>query len=58
MYEVYVNNRKVKEYPFKLQAITYCFMNGYIACGSGDFGIHKRYYFMNPKVKIRKVLNV
>ena len=29
MYEVYINNQKVKEYPTKIQAVVYLIMKGY-----------------------------
>lgn len=45
MYQVIVNNKVVKTYQFMLQAITYCFMNGYVSSGRG-------WYFLNDKVKI------
>ena len=45
MYLVKVNDKTVKEYKFKIQAITYCFLNGYVSSGRG-------YYFLNPLVKI------
>lgn len=48
MYQVIVNNKVVKTYPFKLQAIIYCFLNGYVTSGRG-------WYFLNPDVKISEV---
>lgn len=45
MYQVTVNNTIVKEYPFKLQAIIYCFLNGYVTSGRG-------WYFLDDRVKI------
>ena len=54
MFEIYVNNIKVKTYPFKIQAIIYCFLNGYITTSTGDFK-DKQWYFLNPKVKINSV---
>lgn len=50
MYQVTVNNTIVKEYPFKLQAIIYCFLNGYVTSGRG-------WYFLNERVKIKEVEN-
>ena len=47
MYQVTVNNTPVKTYPFKIQAVVYCFLNGYVSTGKG-------WYFLNPKIKIRK----
>lgn len=48
MFKVIVNNAVVKEYPFKLQAVIYCFLNGYVSTGKG-------WYFLNPKVRISEV---
>ena len=45
MYRIYVNDVLVKEYPYELQAITYCFLSGYVSRGRG-------WYFLNPKVKV------
>lgn len=45
MYQVVVNNKVVKTYPFKIQAIIYCFMNGYVTSGRG-------WYFLDDSVKI------
>lgn len=50
MYQVIANNQLVKTYPFKLQAIIYCFLNGYVTSGRG-------WYFLNEKVKIKEVEN-
>lgn len=47
MYQVIVNNKVVKTYPFKIQAIVYCFMNGYVTSGRG-------WYFLDDMVKIRE----
>lgn len=52
-YNVYVNNTLVKSYPFKKQAIIYCYMNGYVGEGGHDFD-NGWYIFLNEKVKIRK----
>lgn len=48
MYQVTVNNTPVKTYPYKIQAIVYCFMNGYVTSGRG-------WYFLDERVKIREV---
>lgn len=47
MYKVYINNNIVKTYKYQIQAVTYCFLNGYVTTGRG-------LYFFNPKVQIRK----
>ena len=53
MYNIYVNDTKVKSYPFKIQAMVYCFMNGYISEGGRDFD-NGWYYFMDKRVKVVK----
>lgn len=40
----------VKSYPFKLQAIIWCVLNGYVSVGRGQ-------YFLDPKIKIKEVDN-
>lgn len=40
----------VKRYPFKIQAIVWCFMNKFINSGSG-------YYFLDSRVEIKEVKN-
>lgn len=50
MYQVIVNNAIVKTYPYKLQATIYCFLSGYISSGYG-------WYFLNPKVEIKEVID-
>ena len=44
-YQVIVNNQTVKEYPYKIQAIVYCFLNGYVNTGRG-------WYFLDGRVNI------
>lgn len=44
-YKIKVNNETVKEYRYELQAIIYCFLNGYISTGRG-------WYFLDDRVKI------
>lgn len=51
MYDVYVNNVKVKSYPFKIQAVIYCYLNGYVSSGGCDFD-NGWYYFLDEKVRI------
>lgn len=48
MYQVTVNNTVVKTYPFKIQAIIYCILSGYVTSG-------RRWYFLNERVKISEV---
>lgn len=47
-YVVYVKNVEVKRYPYKIQAIVYCFLNGYVSSGRG-------LYFLHPDARIKKV---
>ena len=53
-YEVWVLGKDlkglVKRYPFKIQAIIYCFLNGYVSSGKG-------WYFLNSNVEIIEVKN-
>lgn len=53
MYNVYVNNVKVKSYPFKIQAVIYCYMNGYVSEGLHDFS-NNWIVTLNDKVQIWK----
>ena len=53
MYNVYVNNVKVKSYPFKIQAVVYCYMNGYVFEGGHDFD-DNWYVTLHDRVQIRK----
>jgi len=55
-YNVFINNTVVKSYPFKIQAVIYCYMNGYVSCGGYDFD-NGWYRFLDKKVKIEKVEN-
>ncbi len=38
----------LKRYPFKLQAIIWCFLNKFITTGRG-------YYFLDPRIEIKEV---
>lgn len=55
-YNVYINDTVVKSYPFKIQAIIYCYMNGYVSQGGYDFD-NGWYTFLDERVKIEKVEN-
>lgn len=50
-YNIYVNNTFVKSYPFKIQAIIYCYLKGYVYEGGCDFD-NNWYRVLDPKVKI------
>lgn len=53
MYNVYVNGTKVKSYKYKIQAIIYCYMHGYVSSGGYDFD-NCWYIFLDEKVKVVK----
>ena len=53
MYNVYVNNTKVKSYPFKIQAVIYCYMKGYVWEGGCVFD-NGWYIFLDEKVRVVK----
>lgn len=53
MYEIYVNDVKVKEYRFKIQAVMYCYLKGYVYEGGYDFN-NKWYRILDPQVKIKE----
>ena len=48
MYEVYIDGRKVKEYPHKLQAVIYLILKGY--CYRSRFG-----KWLDKRAEIRDV---
>ena len=48
-YEVYIDGKKVKEYPFRIQAETYLHMRGYVSDG-GRFG-----KWIGENVEIREI---
>lgn len=50
MYQILINNNIVKEYPFKLQCITWCILNGYV-CNGGMM------HWLIPTVKIKKIVD-
>lgn len=37
--------RILKRYPFKIQCVIWCFMQGYVCSGGTDFGPYKELYF-------------
>lgn len=47
-YVVYVNDTVVKKYSYKIQAVIYCFLHGYVFTGG-------RYHFLHPDVRIEKI---
>lgn len=48
MYQIIINNIIVKEYKYKIQAIIYLWMHGYVYQGKG-------YHWIKDNYKIRKV---
>lgn len=46
--------RIVREYPFKMQAVIWCYMHGYVT--SGGYGSGK-FHSLDPKIKIVEVKN-
>lgn len=42
--------RLIKSYPFKLQAIIWCVLNGFVSVGRGQ-------YFLDPSIEIKEVNN-
>ena len=46
MYKVYINGVLVKKYPYEIQALIYCYMNGYVYTGGG-------WYFLDDRVRIK-----
>lgn len=54
-YQVIVNNKVVKEYPYKIQAYTYCLMNGYVYSGYDEWNSYSKFICLDDKVKIAEV---
>lgn len=52
MYKVAVNNEVVKEYPFKIQAVIYCFMHGYVSHGYDEWNGNKELVVLDERVKV------
>lgn len=53
-YQVIVNDTIVKEYPFKLQAETYCMNNGYVYQGNDEWNHFKQMTVLDGRVKIKE----
>ena len=47
----------VKTYPFKIQAVIWCFLHGFVYSGFEDFQ-NKRFYILDEHIEIRRVKNV
>lgn len=54
-YQVIVNKEIVKEYPFKIQAVIYCFMNGYVYHGYDEWRSYREIRVLDNRVEIREV---
>lgn len=54
MYSVIVNNKVVKKYPYKIQAIVYCFMKGYVYSGYDEWNSYKYLQVLDDRVRIEK----
>ncbi len=46
-YEIWLNNTLVKSYPYKAQAVMWCFLNKYV-------NHWRRTYFLDPRVEIKE----
>jgi hypothetical protein len=55
MWEVTVNGKVVKKYPFKLQAQVYCMLKGYVYFGHDEWNHFREFYVLDNHVKIRAV---
>lgn len=53
MFQVFKDNICIKEYPFKLQAIMYCMMHGYVYSGLGDWNFES-IIMLDPCVQIKE----
>lgn len=56
MWNVYVNNVRVKSYPYKLQACIYCWMNGYVYSGIDDW-TNRYLVALDERVRIEESLD-
>ena len=48
MFQIWYNNNLIKTYPYKIQAITWLFLNGFVEIGRGK-------YFTDDNFKIKEV---
>ena len=57
-WHIYVNDVKVKEYPYWLQVLTYCLLKGYVFSGTGTDPWNDGYSYItwHPSVKIIRIL--
>lgn len=54
MYNVIVNNTIVKTYPYKIQAIIYCFLKGYVYSGYDEWHSYNYVQVLDDRVKIEE----
>lgn len=56
-WHIYVNDVKVKEYPYWLQVLTYCLLKGYVFSGTGTNPWNDGYSYItwHPSVKIIRI---
>lgn len=54
MYKVIVNGKTVKEYPFKIQAVIYCFLNGYVYEGYDEWNSYKYLRVLDNRIRIEE----
>lgn len=54
MWNVYVRGVLVKSYTYKLQAVIYCLLKGYVYTGTGDWYPYRDIVTLDPRVKIIK----
>lgn len=52
---VRVNDKTVKEYPYKWQAVMYCYLNGYVYSGLNEWNNFKEIVCLDDRVKIEEV---
>lgn len=50
-YEITRKGRIIKSYPFRLQAVIYCYLKGFVY--TGGYGSQK-FYTLDPDVEIKK----
>lgn len=49
---VRVDNKIVKEYPYKWQAVMYCYLNGYVYSGINEWNNFKEIVCLDNRVEI------
>ena len=54
MFQIIRNNKIVKEYPYRIQAVIYCFLAGWVSSGTDDW-TNQAHTFLDPNVSIKEV---